>query len=133
MEAELLSGSTTNPFARASVPCPSLSSEGEGQPFAVPGLLRGMESPTAPISPAASPPAYLLKVDEASRAVSAIEPSYLAEIAEFCIPPKQIRDVLEAVLELLGEHDTTWTSMRRLLSQPCRMITRCGRWIDPFT
>lgn len=58
------------------------------------------------------------QVDSAKKAVGELNPSNLNEIKNFRIPPDPVADVLGAVVQLLGENDTSWQSLKRFLSQP---------------
>lgn len=48
------------------------------------------------------------QVDLAKKAVGELNPSNLNEIKNFRIPPDPVADVLGAVVQLLGESDTSW-------------------------
>jgi len=50
---------------------------------------------------------------EAKEAVGHIEKETLSELRALPMPPGVIRDILEAVLKLMGISDTTWSTMRR--------------------
>jgi dynein heavy chain 2 len=52
-------------------------------------------------------------VDEAKRAVGQIKPEALSEIRSLRAPPDAVRDILEAVLRLMGTLDTSWTSIKK--------------------
>ena len=52
-------------------------------------------------------------VQEAKDAVGDIRPESLSEIRALRMPPDVIRDILEAVLRLMGVFDTSWVSMKR--------------------
>jgi dynein heavy chain 2 len=52
-------------------------------------------------------------VDEAKRAVGQIKPESLSEIRSLRAPPDAVRDILEAVLRLMGTLDTSWTSIKK--------------------
>merc|ERR1719258_227690 len=54
-------------------------------------------------------------LDAARQAVGGIKKDNLNEIRSLKMPPEQIRDVLEGVLKLMGNFDTTWISMKRFL------------------
>ena len=54
-------------------------------------------------------------LEEAKRAVSGINKDNLNEIRSLKMPPEPIRDVLEGVLRLMGNFDTSWISMKRFL------------------
>jgi dynein heavy chain 2 len=55
-------------------------------------------------------------VDEALNAVGSITKSSLDEIKNLRLPPEPIHDVLNAVLRLFGNQDTSWKSMKKFLS-----------------
>ena len=55
-------------------------------------------------------------VDEAMGAVGSISKTSLDEIKNLRMPPEAIHDVLNAVLRLFGNQDTTWNSMKKFLS-----------------
>jgi dynein heavy chain 2, cytosolic len=55
-------------------------------------------------------------VDEALNAVGSITKSSLDEIKNLRLPPEPIHDVLNAVLRLFGNQDTSWNSMKKFLS-----------------
>lgn len=57
---------------------------------------------------------YLLFIAKA--AVGNIKSESLAEIRSLRAPPDVIRDILEAVLNLMGNYDTSWNSMKRYCS-----------------
>ncbi len=52
-------------------------------------------------------------VREAKQAVGSIKSETLGEIRALRAPPDVIRDILEAVLRLMGILDTSWVSMKR--------------------
>ena len=54
-------------------------------------------------------------IDQAKEAVGTIQPKHLQEISVLRAPPGVIRDILEAVLSLLGVYDTSWQSMKTIL------------------
>ena len=54
-------------------------------------------------------------LDAARQAVGGIKKDNLNEIRSLKMPPEQIRDVLEGVLKIMGNFDTTWISMKRFL------------------
>ena len=56
-------------------------------------------------------------VDEAKTAVGNIKPNSLNEIRTLRAPPETIRDILEGVLKLMGNEDTSWTSMKQFLGK----------------
>ncbi|QDZ22651.1 heavy chain of dynein [Chloropicon primus] len=55
-------------------------------------------------------------VDAARKAVGQIRSDHLSEIKSLKVPPDAIRDVLEGVLLVLGQTDTSWTSMKKFLA-----------------
>jgi len=57
-------------------------------------------------------------LESAKKAVAGIKKDNLNEIRSLKLPPEPIRDVLEGVLRLMGNQDTSWISMKRFLSQP---------------
>lgn len=54
-------------------------------------------------------------LEEARSAVNQIRSEHLSEIRSVRVPVKQIQDVLEGVLRLLGNEDTSWQSMKSFL------------------
>ena len=56
-------------------------------------------------------------LDAAKKSVGQISSDNLNEIRSLKMPPEPIRDVLSAVLMLLGINDTSWLSMRNFLGQ----------------
>ncbi len=52
-------------------------------------------------------------VDEAKKAVGQIKPESLSEIRSFKAPPDAVRDIMEAVLRLMGILDTSWASIKK--------------------
>jgi dynein heavy chain 2 len=52
-------------------------------------------------------------IDAACKAVGQIKSDNLTEIKSLKMPPDAIRDVLEGVLILMGQTDTSWSSMRQ--------------------
>ena len=53
---------------------------------------------------------------KARSAVGNLKNDNLNEIRSLKAPPAAIRDVLEAVLRLMGQGDTSWNAMKRFLS-----------------
>jgi dynein heavy chain 2 len=51
-------------------------------------------------------------VDQAKQAVGSLKSDTLVEIRSLRAPPDVIKDILEGVLKLMGESDTSWTSMK---------------------
>jgi dynein heavy chain 2 len=58
------------------------------------------------------------EVEAAKAAVGGLKPANLNEIKNFRIPPDPVSDVMQGVLRLLGQEDTSWNAMRRFLAQP---------------
>ena len=56
-------------------------------------------------------------VEEAQKAVGQIRKDNLNELRSMKSPPDAIRDVLEGVLLLMGQADTSWVSMKKFLGQ----------------
>eukprot|EP00050_Salpingoeca_kvevrii_P020215 m.95860 g.95860 ORF g.95860 m.95860 type:complete len:4292 (+) comp8765_c0_seq1:164-13039(+) len=56
-------------------------------------------------------------LDAARKAVNGINPKTLGEIRALRAPPEAIRDILQAVLLLMGVYDTSWVSMRSFLAK----------------
>ncbi|XP_076467409.1 LOW QUALITY PROTEIN: cytoplasmic dynein 2 heavy chain 1-like [Babylonia areolata] len=56
-------------------------------------------------------------VQEARRAVGGIKPESLSEIRALRAPPDIIRDIMEAVLRLMGIFDTSWVNMKSFLAK----------------
>ena len=54
-------------------------------------------------------------LDAARAAVGGIKSDNLNEIRALKMPPEAIRDVLEGVLRIMGNFDTSWISMKRFL------------------
>ncbi len=60
--------------------------------------------------------AVVAPIIEAARlAVGQIKSDHLNEIRSLKAPPDAIRDVLEGVLKLMGQADTSWNSMKKFL------------------
>ena len=60
--------------------------------------------------------AVVAPIIEAARlAVGQIRSDHLNEIRSLKAPPDAIRDVLEGVLKLMGQADTSWNSMKKFL------------------
>ena len=57
-------------------------------------------------------------LESAKRAVGGIKKDNLNEIRSLKLPPEPIRDVLEGVLRLMNNQDTSWISMKRFLANP---------------
>ena len=53
----------------------------------------------------------------AQAAVGGIKSETLGEIRSLRAPPDVIRDILEGVLRMMGIFDTSWVSMKRLVSK----------------
>ena len=56
-------------------------------------------------------------VDEAKRAVGQIKADSLSEIRALRAPPDAVRDILEGVLRLMGNLDTSWSSIKNFLGK----------------
>nr|CCC94835.1 putative dynein heavy chain [Trypanosoma congolense IL3000] len=56
-------------------------------------------------------------LESAREAVSSIRSEQLNEIRSLKSPPEPVKDVLEAVLALLGVNDVSWQSMRKFLGE----------------
>jgi len=54
-------------------------------------------------------------LEAAKAAVGGIKSDNLNEIRSLKMPPEAIRDVLEGVLRIMGNYDTSWISMKRFL------------------
>lgn len=54
-------------------------------------------------------------IDEALTHVGSISKTNLDELKALRMPPEPIHDVLNAVLRLFGNQDTSWNSMKRFL------------------
>ena len=54
-------------------------------------------------------------LEAARAAVGGIKSDNLNEIKSLKMPPEPIRDVLEGVLRIMGNFDTSWISMKRFL------------------
>ena len=50
---------------------------------------------------------------DAKRAVGSIKSESISEIRALRAPPDVIRDIMEAVLRLMGIYDTSWVNMKR--------------------
>jgi dynein heavy chain 2 len=50
--------------------------------------------------------------------VGELKPANLNEIKAFRMPPDAVSDVLQGVLRLMGQEDTSWNAMKRFLGQP---------------
>lgn len=55
-------------------------------------------------------------LESAQRAVGSLKAEHLSEVRSLKAPPAAIRDVLEAVLRLMGQTDTSWNAMKRFLA-----------------
>mmetsp|Transcript_23934 Transcript_23934/g.36625 ORF Transcript_23934/g.36625 Transcript_23934/m.36625 type:complete len:183 (+) Transcript_23934:8734-9282(+) len=58
------------------------------------------------------------EVEAAKAAVGDLKPANIQEIKAFRMPPEAVSDVLQGVLRLMGQEDTSWNAMKRFLSQP---------------
>nr|ADI46856.1 DHC1bf [Volvox carteri f. nagariensis] len=56
-------------------------------------------------------------IDAARKAVGNIKKDNIAEIRSLKMPPDAIRDVLEGVLMILGQQDTSWNNMKTFLGK----------------
>lgn len=56
-------------------------------------------------------------IDAAKKAVGNIKKDNIAEIRSLKMPPDAIRDVLEGVLMILGQQDTSWNNMKTFLGK----------------
>lgn len=54
-------------------------------------------------------------IDQARQAVGQIKSDNLNEMRSLKMPPEPIRDVLEGVLLLMGQKDTSWKNMKKFL------------------
>lgn len=54
-------------------------------------------------------------IDQARQAVGQIKSDNLTEMRSLKMPPDPIRDVLEGVLLLMGQKDTSWKNMKKFL------------------
>lgn len=55
-------------------------------------------------------------MDSAKAAVGGLKSDHLSEVRSLKAPPAAIRNVLEAVLRLMGQTDTSWNAMKRFLA-----------------
>ncbi len=55
-------------------------------------------------------------MDEARNAVGSIKKSNLDELRALRMPPEPVHDVLNGVLRLFGNMDTSWNAMKKFLS-----------------
>eukprot|EP00698_Gefionella_okellyi_P011605 TRINITY_DN3066_c0_g1_i1.p1 TRINITY_DN3066_c0_g1~~TRINITY_DN3066_c0_g1_i1.p1 ORF type:complete len:870 (-),score=113.72 TRINITY_DN3066_c0_g1_i1:1237-3846(-) len=55
-------------------------------------------------------------LDSAKHAVSLIDERHLIELKSMSTPPSVIKDILEAVLRMLGNADTSWEAMRKAIT-----------------
>jgi len=55
-------------------------------------------------------------LDAAKKAVGSIKPEHLNEIRSLKMPPEPIHDVLNGVLRLMGNYDSSWASMKKFLA-----------------
>ena len=63
-------------------------------------------------------------LEAARAAVGGIKSDNLNEIKSLKMPPEPIRDVLEGVLRIMGNFDTSWISMKRFLGTMGRVSDR---------
>ena len=57
------------------------------------------------------------EVDAAKAAVGQLSSSNLNEIKAYKMPPDAVSDVLQGVLRLMGQDDTSWNAMKKFLGQ----------------
>ncbi|KAK8882498.1 Cytoplasmic dynein 2 heavy chain 1 [Tritrichomonas musculus] len=57
------------------------------------------------------------EIDEAIRLVGQIRRDQLAEVRGFAKPPPAIADVMQGVLLMLGEEDSTWPGIKKIIAQ----------------
>lgn len=57
-------------------------------------------------------------LQKASENVGKIGGAEISELKTMSMPPPAVRDVLQGVILLLGERDTSWQAIRRFLAQP---------------
>lgn len=55
-------------------------------------------------------------IEKAKQAVSGLKSENLSEVRSLKAPPAAIRNVLEAVLRVMGQQDTSWNSMKKFLA-----------------
>jgi len=76
--------------------------------------------------------AVVAPIIEAARlAVGQIKSDHLNEIRSLKAPPDAIRDVLEGVLKLMGQADTSWNSMKKFLGNRGIKVVLAGILHDP--
>lgn len=56
-------------------------------------------------------------VDAAKEQVGKLNSANINEIKAYKMPPDAVSDVLQAVLKLMGQDDTSWNGMKKFLSQ----------------
>ena len=56
-------------------------------------------------------------IEAAKKSVGNIQQNHLSELKALRIPPEPVNDVLFAVLRMMGNSDTSWTSMKRFLGE----------------
>jgi len=66
-------------------------------------------------------------VQEAKAAVGNIKNETLGEIRALRAPPDTIRDILEGVLRVMGNPDTSWLAMKRFTDE-----VYCVNWRDMY-
>lgn len=76
-------------------------------PEARPVVQEGVEAQLSEVQPL---------IESAQRAVGSLKAEHLNEVRSLKAPPAAIRDVLEAVLRLMGQTDTSWNAMKRFLA-----------------
>jgi dynein heavy chain 2, cytosolic len=55
------------------------------------------------------------EVDAAKAAVGSLNSSNINEIKAYKMPPDAVSDVLQGVLRLMGQDDTSWNAMKKFL------------------
>ncbi len=72
-------------------------------------------------------------IEAARLAVGQIKSDHLNEIRSLKAPPDAIRDVLEGVLKLMGQADTSWNSMKKFLGNRGIKVVLTAILRDPQT
>eukprot|EP00892_Ulva_mutabilis_P012055 jgi/Ulvmu1/9221/UM005_0321.1 len=85
----------------------TLSQQQEHEQQAASNQKAGVESQLSEVQPL---------LESAQRAVGSLKAEHLSEVRSLKAPPAAIRDVLEAVLRLMGQTDTSWNAMKRFLA-----------------
>ena len=57
------------------------------------------------------------EVEAAKAAVGSLNSSNINEIKAYKMPPDAVSDVLQGVLRLMGQDDTSWNAMKKFLGQ----------------